>query len=118
VAEHLEQALVSLAALARLIDAGLPQTAPHSGTPSGAATPSTPAQATNLFRADGDYRPDHTVDLTRLPEVNGFEVVKRLQREHTGGTTLVRLPGVTDPKSTGGRSGRVGSGVTGRLITG
>ena len=120
--EHLEQALISLSSLARLIDAGLPQTGPHSGTPSGAlsgaAAPSTPAQATNLFRPDGDYRPDHTVDLTRLPEVNGFEVAKRLQREHAGGTTLVRLPGVTDPKSTGGRSGRVGSGVTGRLITG
>ncbi|MDN6511640.1 MAG: hypothetical protein L0K56_13190, partial [Corynebacterium sp.] len=61
---------------------------------------------------------DRTVDLSRLPEGNGFEVVKRLQSTHPGGTTLVRLPGVTDPKATGGRSGRVGSGVTGRLITG
>ncbi|MCJ7857834.1 hypothetical protein [Corynebacterium kalidii] len=114
---HLEQTLVSLAALARLIDAGLPQSTPD-------ATPDpVDARARNLFRgvagtAGTPATPDVTVDLTQLPEVNGFAVAKRLQREHTGGSTLVRLPGVTDPKSTGGRAGRVGSGVTGRLITG
>ncbi|MDN5582238.1 MULTISPECIES: hypothetical protein [unclassified Corynebacterium] len=103
---HLEQALISLSALARLIEAGVTET----------ATP-VPATSINLF-GRGSLTADRTVDLSRLPEVNGFEVVKRLQSTHPGGTTLVRLPGVTDPKATGGRSGRVGSGVTGRLITG
>lgn len=106
---HLEQALISLSALARLIEAGVTE----------AALPAAPAPASsiNLF-GRGPLTADRTVDLSQLPEVNGFEIVKRLQSTHPGGTTLVRLPGVTDPKATGGRSGRVGSGVTGRLITG
>ncbi|MDN5721255.1 hypothetical protein [Corynebacterium sp.] len=106
---HLEQALISLSALARLIDAGVTE----------AVVPAAPVPATsiNLF-GRGSLTADRTVDLSQLPEVNGFEIVKRLQATHPGGTTLVRLPGVTDPKATGGRSGRVGSGVTGRLITG
>jgi hypothetical protein len=107
---HLEQSLISLAVLARLVDAGLPRTAPR-------RTSTSPARATNLFHPYTGPA-GVTVDLTQLPEVNGFEVAKRLQREYSGTTTLVRLPGVTDPKSTGGRAGRVGSGVTGRLITG
>lgn len=108
---HLEQSLISLAILARLIEAGMPE------GPAEPATVSRPANAINLFgprAVDADY----TVDFTQLPEVNGFQAAKRLQREHPGGTTMVRMPGVTDPKSTGGRSGRVGSGVTGRFITG
>lgn len=128
---HLEQTLVSLAALARLIDAGLPQSTPDdtSGLTVDVTRDPVDARARNLFRgvasaadtagtADIPATPDVIVDLTQLPEVNGFAVAKRLQREHTGGSVLVRLPGVTDPKSTGGRAGRVGSGVTGRLITG
>lgn len=109
----LEQALISLSALARLIDAGAD------------ATPDNPvpARSRNLFGADpaaglaASERPERTVDLRNLPEVNGFEVARRLTDNHPGGTTLVLLPGVTDPKATGGRSGRVGSGVTARLIT-
>lgn len=103
---HLEQALISLSALARLIEAGVME-----------AAASVPATSINLF-GHGAVAADRTVNLSLLPEVNGFEIVKRLQATHPGGTTLVRLPGVTDPKATGGRSGRVGSGVTGRLIIG
>ncbi|MGP9722504.1 hypothetical protein ACT3SZ_00610 [Corynebacterium sp. AOP40-9SA-29] len=103
---HLEQALISLSALARLIEAGVME-----------AAESMPATSINLF-GHGAVAADRTVNLSLLPEVNGFEIVKRLQATHPGGTTLVRLPGVTDPKATGGRSGRVGSGVTGRLIIG
>lgn len=108
---HLEQSLISLSILARLIEAGLPQGPAESPTSTRETT------AINLFGPRG-VDADRTVDLTQIPEINGFQVAKRLQREHPGGTTMVRMPGVTDPKSTGGRSGRVGSGVTGRLITG
>ncbi|MEJ6549252.1 hypothetical protein PQI66_06840 [Corynebacterium sp. USCH3] len=107
---HLEQSLISLSVLARLTEAGVTAGAPDTTDP-------VEATSINLFGP----RPtdaDRTVDLTQLPEVNGFQVARRLQQEHRGGSTLVRLPGVTDPKSTGGRSGRVGSGVTGRFITG
>ncbi|HIW90823.1 MAG TPA: hypothetical protein H9870_04055 [Candidatus Corynebacterium avicola] len=110
----LEQALISLSALARLIDAGS-DAVPHEPVP---------ARSGNLFGADpaadldrAGKRPDRTVDLRHLPEVNGFEVARHLADNHPGGTTLVLMPGVTDPKATGGRSGRVGRGVTARLIT-
>lgn len=108
----LEQALISLSALARLTDAGVAVTGPDSGTAP------VPARSHNLFGpAAQETAADRTVDLRHLPEVNGFAVAKRLADNHSGGTTLVLLPGVTDPKATGGRSGRVGSGVTARLIT-
>lgn len=110
---HLEQALISLSALARLIEAGL--TGP--AVPAVPAGPAVPAVSRNLF-GDPAATPDRTVNLTELPEVDGFRVARRLHQAHPGGMTLVRMPGVTDPKATGGRSGRVGSGVTGRLITG
>lgn len=108
----LEQALISLSALARLIDAGAHEP----------ATSPVPTRSRNLFTSDdvagAEATADRVVDLRHLPEVNGFAVAARLATTHPGGYSLVLMPGVTDPKATGGRSGRVGSGVRARLISG